>query len=122
MLRRGLLGAAASLALAGLAVASAAARTTSGLRGVVTRGPVSPICVAEQPCYVPVKGVTLVFSRRGREVARVRTRKGGVYRVALRAGTYTVKVLSGRLPEPAKATVERGSFRRVDFSLDTGIR
>lgn len=110
------------MVVAALAVSSAGARTASGLRGVVTRGPVSPVCVAEQPCYVPVKGRTLVFSRGGREVARTRTRRGGVYRVALRAGTYRVTVLSGRLVEPQSVWVAHGRFRRVDFSIDTGIR
>jgi hypothetical protein len=116
------LGITLAVAVASLAISSAGARTTSGLRGVVRRGPISPICVAEQPCYVPVKGATLVFSRRGHEVARVRTRKRGVYRVPLKVGTYSVKVLSGRPVEPTKASVQRGTFRRVDFSIDTGIR
>ena len=42
----------------------------SGLYGKVTRGPITPVCIAEQPCSAPMPGAMIVFSRSGREVAR----------------------------------------------------
>jgi hypothetical protein len=109
------------------AVSSAGAVTpSSGLRGEVTRGPVTPVCVAEQPCYVPAKGVTLVFVRKGRVVRRALTNAKGLYRVRLPVGTYSVRLPKkpsvGRGLEPVRARVVARRFRRVDFSIDTGIR
>jgi hypothetical protein len=109
------------------AAGSAGASTTSsGLWGEVKRGPVTPVCVAEQPCYVPAKGVTLVFVRGGVVVRRAITNDLGRYRVRLAAGTYSVRLPQkqaiGRDLEPVQARVRAGRFVRVDFSIDTGIR
>ena len=80
------------------------------------------MCVVEQPCDAPAPGVTLVFTHAGREVGRVRTGSAGGYRIVLPAGWYSVTPLSGRGIEPDTARVLRGVFRRVAFSIDTGIR
>jgi len=120
----------AFLALAAAVVASSAGAATgtssSGLRGLVTRGPITPVCVAGQPCSEPAKNVTLVFSRNGRVVRRVRTNDQGRYRVALTPGLYAVRLTPkpriGRGLEPVRVRVMRARFRRVDFSIDTGIR
>src|SRR5439155_12427173 len=52
----------ACVALIIVAGAQATVRRGS-LDGVVTRGPIPPVCVAEQPCDAPAKNVTLLFSR-----------------------------------------------------------
>ena len=105
----------------GLAAASEGATANSGLFGVVTRSPVTPTCIAEQPCSKPVSGAVLVFSRDGADVARVTTRRRGVYRVQLAAGVYAVRCSIRRLA-PTSVRVRPGTMRRVDFSIDTGIR
>lgn len=114
-----------------LAIFLAAAPTggvtvSSGLRGVVTRGPISPVCAAEQPCTAPAKHVTLLFSRGGYVVGRSTTDELGRYRVRLPAGLYrvrrTVSTAVGRGLEPDQARVQRGRLTRIDFSIDTGIR
>ncbi|MEN3342790.1 MAG: hypothetical protein V7644_2194, partial [Actinomycetota bacterium] len=46
---------------------------TSGLHGVVTRGPTQPVCQVGVPCSKPAVGAVLVFSRNGTVAARVRT-------------------------------------------------
>jgi hypothetical protein len=94
----------------------------SGLYGKVTRGPITPVCIAEQPCSAPVSGAMLVFSRAGHEVARTRTTTAGAYRVTLTPGGYNVRVLQARPVDPASARVPQGHFRHLDFSIDTGIR
>jgi hypothetical protein len=98
---------------------------TTGLHGTVHRGPITPVCRAEDPCDEPAH-VTLVFSRLGHVVARVRTREDGSYRIRLRPGRYSVRTTSTSLFErrtnPATATVPRVGYRRVDFNIDTGIR
>ncbi len=120
--------------LAPVAVAAAAlalgcgasgAGTSSGLKGRVMRGPITPVCRVNVPCDEPARGVRLLFSRSGRVVARATTNQKGWYRVALRPGRYTVRTnrpgFEAR-PQPSSATVRRGIFARRDFMLDTGIR
>jgi hypothetical protein len=107
-------------------VPAGAATTNSGLRGVVKRGPISPVCHAEEPCSEPAKNVTLLFAHNGRVLGRSTTDTAGRYRVALPAGVYRVsRAVSrgiGRGLEPNQVRVQAGRFVRVDFSIDTGIR
>ena len=114
-------GVASALVLAGAASSST---KPSGLYGVVTRGPIAPVCVAGQPCDGPARGVTLVFARPGYE-KRVTTSKTGSFRIRLAAGRYTVglgrRQSVGRF-DPGTVRVLPARFRRVDFAIDTGIR
>ena len=101
---------------------AASASTRSGVYGTVMRGPIMPACVAEQPCYEPAAGAVLTFARNGTDVARVRVREDGSYRIALPAGFYSVRAPSRRPIDPSTVRVRAGRFRQVDFSIDTGIR
>jgi hypothetical protein len=116
----------AALVMLALAGSTGAATSSSGLRGFVTRSPITPVCVAGKPCTGRAKGVTLIFSRIGRVIGRVITSSTGSYRVTLGPGLYSVKVAGtetlGRRLTPARATVIAGRYRRVDFTIDTGIR
>ena len=103
------------------AAAAGATPVHSGLFGTVTRGPISPICVAGQPCTAPAAGAVLVFTRGGTDVLRVTVRTNGSYRVRLAPGMYTVRASYRRL-EPTTVLVRAGAPKRVDFSIDTGIR
>ena len=47
-------------AVAASSAGAASGTTSSGLRGLVTRGPIVPVCAAGQPCSEPAKNVTLV--------------------------------------------------------------
>ena len=108
-----------------LAAGTAAAGGSTGVGGVLYRGPVTPVCRAGIPCDAPAPGVTLVFSRAGR-VVRVRTGVGGHFSVALRPGLYAVRVApalkigSGLSPRSVRVPV--GGWARVRLMLDTGIR
>ena len=99
-------------------------QVANGLSGKVLRGPVSPVCVVARPCQVPAS-VTLAFGRNGKEVARVRSARSGEYRVALSPGTYTVWP-AFRHPlwriSPQTVRVRSGTYARVNFLIDTGIR
>jgi hypothetical protein len=109
-----------------VAAGASATKTSSGLRGIVTRGPITPVCVVEQPCSEPARNVTLLFSRNAHVVGRAVTNAEGRYLVRLPAGRYSVRrpgaVTIGRGLEPDHARVRAGRFFRVDFSIDTGIR
>jgi hypothetical protein len=113
----------ATLSLALFLPIGAHAATRSGLYGTVMRGPITPVCVAEQPCDEPAAGAVLVFSQAGSGIAgRARVKANGSYRITLAAGTYTVRTRSGRRIDPTTVRVRAGRFRNVDFSIDTGIR
>jgi len=94
----------------------------SGLTGVVSRGPVTPVCRVDQPCTKPYAHATLVFSRAG-VARRAVTDEKGAYRIALRPGRYDVRVL--RAPfgwRPASALVPHGRYATLNVFVDTGIR
>jgi hypothetical protein len=114
-----------SVALVAAAGAQATPRTGT-LTGVVTRGPIVPVCAVEQPCEEPAKNVTLLFSHDGAVVARVVTDGQGRYRRRLPAGSYAVRrpaaATFDRKLEPNRVKVFPGRVRNVDFSIDTGIR
>ena len=120
------LGPVAAIALLALAPPGPASTPPkSGLFGTVRRGPITPVCKVGVPCDEPAANVTLVFSRAGRVVARMRTKTDGTYRVTLAAGVYAVRTNRSafeRTPRPSRATVVRFRYRRVNFNIDTGIR
>ncbi|MGZ4335183.1 MAG: hypothetical protein ACXVRJ_13070 [Gaiellaceae bacterium] len=103
----------------------ALALVASGLHGVVTRGPITPVCRVGQPCSEPAVGAVLVFSHDGRIAARARAGAGGRYTVRLLPGYYAVRVSPpqriGGL-KPREVRVRPGVNGRVDFQIDTGIR
>lgn len=118
---------AALLVLAALCSAGAAAGTpTSGLRGLVTKGPTTPVCRAEERCDARAANAKLLFFRKDVQVASVRTSATGTYRIAIGPGRYAVRVAFrggfGRRLQPSSVRVLPGRFLQVNFSIDTGIR
>jgi hypothetical protein len=108
-----------------VALSVPAAVQSSGLYGVVRKGPITPTCREGVPCDAPAQ-VTLVFAHNGADVARVRSTATGRYRMPLAAGYYTVRTVERvgitRNVRPQNVHVRRGHFDRLDFSIDTGIR
>jgi hypothetical protein len=103
----------------------AAAGSSNGARGTVTRGPITPVCRAGISCTAPAVGVTLVFVQAGTPVAAVTTSGQGTYRVVLPPGRYVVRGRgTTRLGSirPSIVTVRTGTFTVLNFSIDTGIR
>jgi len=109
------------------AVASllAALTLTSGLQGVVTRGPTRPVCRAGEPCTAPAPRVRLVFLRGLRQFS-VTTDARGRYRIALAPGSYLVRLVPAPLVggglRPSAVVVPAGRYATRNFSYDTGIR
>jgi hypothetical protein len=115
----------AALVPASLGAASPHAIAPSGLRGIVTRSPITPVCTEGVPCSAPAKNTPLVFVRQGRSV-RTRTDSIGRYRVALAPGWWKVSTATvpriGSGVEPHAVRVIAARFRVVNFDIDTGIR
>ena len=94
----------------------------SGLSGVVTRGPTTPVCRVDKPCSAPYAHATLVFSRAGL-AKRVTTNTKGAYRIALPPGRYALRVQGAQFGwKPSFATVPRARYGRLNVFVDTGIR
>jgi hypothetical protein len=110
-----------------VAAGAQATPTRGTLTGIVTRGPITPVCAIEVPCDEPAANVTLLFTRNDAVVGRAVTNDAGRYRLRLPAGTYGVRRPGASGPfdrklEPNHARVYAGRSNRVDFSIDTGIR
>jgi hypothetical protein len=117
-------GLAATLAV-GLALAAGSAQAPSGFHGVVSRGPVTPVCRTNEPCDAPAAGVVLRFSREDAPVRTVKTDADGVYRILLPAAIYSVTTNQrsfGKQPSPHRVKVRLAHVDRLDFHIDTGIR
>ena len=119
------LGASAAVALVLITAAASRGATGSGLYGTVKKGPVKPVCQQGVPCDAPAQ-VTLVFSRSGDVVARIRSTAAGRYRIALEPGFYdvrsTVKIGMTKLPKPHALHVRAGHWDKINLFFDTGIR
>ena len=107
---------------AALVLSEGGLASSSGLRGVVERGPITPVCRVGIPCSAPAKDVKLTFTRLGRSW-RATTDDHGRYRIALKPGTYVVRI-STQLPgaKSWKVVVPHGRVAVHDFHVDTGIR
>jgi hypothetical protein len=105
-----------------LAAGLAALVLTTGLHGLVTKGPTTPICQPDVSCERPAGHVTLTFVR-GTYSRSVVTGMDGRYRVTLAAGVYSVRIAQARFgfsPHSVKVIAGRSLVR--NFSIDTGIR
>ena len=115
-----------TLVAVGLASAASAlpagATTTAGLHGTVTRGPITPVCTPDAPCTAPAKGSVLTFRSAAGVAHKIATGADGTYRISLAPGRYSVTTASHRPITPAAVRVLAGRNRKVDFSIDTGIR
>jgi hypothetical protein len=124
-MRTAALAALAALTLGCGSAGSADSGTATGLRGLVKRGPITPVCRVGVPCDEPARGVKLVFSRSGKVVATATTNQKGWYRIRLRSGRYAVHTNRRGYEQrtsPSAATVPTDRVARRDFHIDTGIR
>jgi hypothetical protein len=98
------------------------AALVSGLFGVVTRGPTTPVCRAGEPCSKPYPHATLVFSSAA-VTRRATTDVKGAYRLALPPGRYVLRVQGAQFGwRPLFVRVPRGRYVRTNVFVDTGIR
>lgn len=105
-----------------LALPAAGGTPGTGLTGLVTRGPVSPVCQEGVPCSAPARHLKITFARAG--VAKtVVTSAGGRYSILLTPGSYAVRFPSAKFGyRPRSAVVVAGRMTIRNFSIDTGIR
>jgi hypothetical protein len=121
----------AAVVVAIAVVPQAATAPGSGLAGKILRGPLTPVCREDRPCYAPFKGtITFTPVTADPSVAtpvRTQSQADGDYRVMLDPMKYrvTVGVRATRFTnrvKPAFVTVSKNTIRRVNLIIDTGIR
>src|SRR5882757_1910387 len=122
-MRDGLAAVLAVLAIGVPAAAGALGGTqATGVRGLVTRGPITPVCQEGVPCSAPAKHLKITFVRAGVAKAVV-TGSNGRYSILLAPGTYAVRFPTAKFGfRPRTALVVAGRMSTRDFSIDTGIR
>ena len=118
--------AAALTALAGCASGSSPSPTT-GLTGVVMRGPVTPVCRVDVPCDAPFSA-TFAVEQDGRQVAQFQSDATGQFTVYLKPGAYAVvpaadaPIIGASLQRKSVTVADNGMLTVVRLMFDTGIR
>jgi hypothetical protein len=96
---------------------------STGLEGVVRRGPVRPVCRGGEPCDAPLQaGFTL--RQDGRVVAHFMSDSAGRFLVRTPPGTYVVVPDEpiGRILQTPEVAVGTDGLTHVELTFDTGIR
>jgi len=100
---------------------------TTGLTGVVVRGPITPVCRVDVPCDAPF-AAGFIVQRAGRQVAQFQSDSMGQFTVFLAPGAYTVvpnadAPLISPMSQSRSVTVgDTGLPTVVRLTFDTGIR
>lgn len=113
------------LGLVLLVLLAACGSSNSGIQGTVMLGPTCPVERQGQSCPdKPLSTSIIITNQRGRTVKTVQSGKDGQFRVALRPGVYTLKVVrQGPMPGSTQTvTVRQDAFTQVQLRVDSGIR
>lgn len=107
--------------------ADATPRPISGLRGMVTLGPMCPVVRLDQPCPDrPYSATLVVRDMAGRLVTRVTSGADGAFILPLPVGAYVLEsdTSASRLPSTGsyRFTVEPDHWTTLEVRFDTGIR
>lgn len=97
----------------------------SGVKGVVTIGPISPVQQQGAPGEAPYEATIVVENSDSDKVAVVRSSADGSYHLNLAPGSYRLFPQSpGALPsaQTYDVVVRPHEFSEVDIQYDSGIR
>ena len=99
---------------------------TTGLTGVVTRGPTTPVCQVQTPCDAPFSA-TFTVEQNGRRITDFRSDANGRFTVMLPTGVYRIvpgadaPIISPQ-SQAKSAEVLPGGLTEIRLDFDTGIR
>jgi len=106
---------------------SVAPSATTGLTGIVTRGPVTPVCRIDIPCDAPFSA-SFIVQQNGRAVATFRSAQMGQFTVFLGPGGYTIvpnadaPIIVPTAQTRSVTVADTGTLTVVRLMFDTGIR
>ena len=95
----------------------------TGLEGTARRGPIQPVCRADEPCDAPLQA-RFSLQQDDRVVARFASDSAGHFLVYAAAGTYFVvpnEPIGLGLQTP-EVVVGADGLTHVDLTFDTGVR
>lgn len=111
----------------GASCSASAPSPTTGLTGVVVRGPITPVCRVDVPCDAPFSAGFTV-QRGGRQVAQFQSDSAGQFTVYLQPGTYSIvpnadaPLISPASQAKSVTVGDTGPLTVVRLTFDTGIR
>ncbi len=99
---------------------------STGLSGIVMRGPITPVCQAQSACDAPFSA-SFTVQKGGRTVAAFRSDSLGHFDVQLSPGTYVVvpgadAPIISPTSQTRSVTVGTTGLTAVQLDFDTGIR
>lgn len=100
----------------------------TGIEGVVTLGPTTPVCRVGVPCSRPISAALSITDATGRVVLPITSGADGHFRADLPPGTYTLTPLplqpGAVYPRAVPLTVDvsPGTFTVANMMYDTGLR
>jgi hypothetical protein len=100
---------------------------TTGLTGVVSRGPVTPVCRVDVPCDAPFSA-TFSVEQDSRRVAQFQSDAAGQFTVYLKPGAYSVvpaadaPIISASSQRKPVTVADNGMLTVIRLTFDTGIR
>ena len=109
------------------ACSSTSPSPTTGLSGVVVRGPITPVCRVDVPCDAPFSA-TFGVQRSGRQIAQFRSDASGQFTILLQPGDYTIvpapdaPIISPGMQIKSVSVADSGALTMVRLTFDTGIR
>jgi hypothetical protein len=118
----------ALVALAAACASDDSSDADSGVRGLVTIGPMCPVVQEDTPCPdEPYEATIVVEDGSGDEVATAQSGADGRFELALAPGSYTLVPQSPDAGTPPFADeqqvdVREGAYTEVTISYDSGIR
>ena len=113
--------------IAGAGCSPDAPSPATGLTGIVTRGPITPVCRVDVPCDAPFSA-TFNVERSGRRVAQFQSDASGQFTVFLGPGGYIIvpnadaPIIVPTVQTKSVIVADRGALTVVRLSFDTGIR
>jgi hypothetical protein len=114
-------------ALSACASATPSPSPTTGLTGVVMRGPVTPVCRVDVPCDAPFSA-TFTVEQGDRRIAQFQSDAAGQFIVYLKPGAYTVvpaadaPIIGASFQRKSVTVADNGMLTVVRLTFDTGIR
>ena len=113
--------------LSGCASAAPSPSSTTGLTGVVMRGPVTPVCRVDVPCDAPFSA-TFTVEQGDRRIAQFQSDAAGQFTVYLKPGAYMVvpaadaPIIGASFQRKSVTVADNGMLTVVRLTFDTGIR
>lgn len=98
----------------------------SGIEGIITIGPITPVEKVGEINYKPYKTIVIVKSENGlNQITKFSSNNDGSFKVYLKPGNYVIlsQKTSSPFPilKPIVVEVKDNQFTEVNISFDTGI-